>query len=728
MKITFSMIVLNATSTLPHGMLRKCIGAVYPYAHEIIIAEGATRACGNHYWDGDTSKLSPNGRSVDDTVRKLEFFPDPQNKITIIQTEGFWNGKTAMCNAIAKRATGNYIWQLDSDEFYLDSDIPKIIQLLKEENPDAVHFYANHFWGDFHHIISPQTARFWGNDEPWRRIFRHERGAKWNSHEPPDYELPGGRRCNLGRVMTRDFMASRGIRLFHYSNVCRNQAKMKSEFFRRPEYLQLWDYWQTNENIPLIKGARTAVYEGPHPSAITEYLNPNYVTFSLYGADPKYCVGAIKNADLMPKFYPDWQMIVYHDRTVPEKYLQALRDRNVILVSMTNYRIPRCLWRFLINDNPWYTRYIVRDADSRFTDREKYAVEEWIASGKKFHIMRDHPNHRDPIMAGMWGAMKGAVPEMGGLIQKYAPNDLGYGTDQCFLREIILPKVKDDCCIHDSGSPHKNAECLNFPKRVTQRFVGERMDENDTPNAQDAVFIKTDEIRLCIALQFWSGDRGVAMEVAKLCADIEPSFRNDIDFAFCARKDTEPDPATVEYLKKKFNVYVMKGISDLQGWPLGCNGLWHDTMNWADMQVRKGRVHWNALITIESDGVPLCKDWLNRMKSEWRSAGKLVVGCYIPGGEAPHFNGNAMFDATITGKFPALRETPVRWSWDAHHAPLLKQLGYDSGLFVSRFNTKTIDEATLYTPRLGNIAPAYHHGVKDCSARNIVRKKLGIRG
>ena len=38
-----------------------------------------------------------------------------------------------------------------------------------------------------------------------------------------------------------------------------------------------------------------------------------YVSFSLWGNDPFYNVGAIRNAELMPTIYPDWKMVLYYD-------------------------------------------------------------------------------------------------------------------------------------------------------------------------------------------------------------------------------------------------------------------------------------------------------------------------------------------------------------------------------------------------------------------------------
>ena len=64
------------------------------------------------------------------------------------------------------------------------------------------------------------------------------------------------------------------------------------------------------------------------------------------------------------------------------------------------------VWRFLIASDPSVGRYIIRDADSRLSER-KAAVSEWIESGKKFHVMRDHPSHNNFAMSGgMWAGQK----------------------------------------------------------------------------------------------------------------------------------------------------------------------------------------------------------------------------------------------------------------------------------------------------------------------------------
>lgn len=40
----------------------------------------------------------------------------------------------------------------------------------------------------------------------------------------------------------------------------------------------------------------------------------------------------------------------------------------------------------------------------QISSREAAAVEQWLATNKTFHVMRDHPQHDTTILGGMWGA------------------------------------------------------------------------------------------------------------------------------------------------------------------------------------------------------------------------------------------------------------------------------------------------------------------------------------
>lgn len=69
-------------------------------------------------------------------------------------------------------------------------------------------------------------------------------------------------------------------------------------------------------------------------------------------------------------------------------------------------------------------------------------MEQWLASNKTFHIMRDHPNHDTPILGGMWGARWDNLPapraadELARVRDKMLKQGLGksrHGVDQEIL-------------------------------------------------------------------------------------------------------------------------------------------------------------------------------------------------------------------------------------------------------------------------------------------------------
>jgi hypothetical protein len=115
-----------------------------------------------------------------------------------------------------------------------------------------------------------------------------------------------------------------------------------------------------------------------------------------------------------------------------------------------------------------------RDTDSRLSNREKLAVDEWLESDKDFHIMRDHPYHKTEILGGMWGVRNGLLKNIKELIGDYTKGDF-WQVDQNFLRDVIYPTVKNNSLVHDEFFDKKP-----FPtKREPKRFVGQAFNDKD---------------------------------------------------------------------------------------------------------------------------------------------------------------------------------------------------------------------------------------------------------
>lgn len=202
------------------------------------------------------------------------------------------------------------------------------------------------------------------------------------------------------------------------------------------------------------------------------------ISFSIYNDNPIYLIGLLRNIELARFFYPDWLVYVYYDDTVPNEFIKNLKD--VKLFDCTGNGINKLFWRFFVEAD----RFIVRDADSRISKREKEAVDMWINSGKKLHIMRDHPHHKYKIMGGMWGF----VPDSNFIKESYDKwvntENRGKtletkGMDQLFLEQVIYPEYQNDSLIHDSIK-RVGDDSISFPSKMENyKFIGEIYDEND---------------------------------------------------------------------------------------------------------------------------------------------------------------------------------------------------------------------------------------------------------
>lgn len=201
------------------------------------------------------------------------------------------------------------------------------------------------------------------------------------------------------------------------------------------------------------------------------------ISFSLWGQDPKYTVGAIRNAELASEIYPGWTCRFYTGEDVTDEIKSQLLDLKSEVVEMGGANWDGLFWRFFAAKE---NTMISRDTDSRLDLREKAAVDEWLASDKDFHIMRDHPYHRIEVLGGMWGCRNGILDNIKEMIHDYDMGEYSnkYQVDQNFLRDVIYPIVKDNSMVHDEFFEKKP-----FPtSRLNQQdFVGQVYDENEVP-------------------------------------------------------------------------------------------------------------------------------------------------------------------------------------------------------------------------------------------------------
>lgn len=209
------------------------------------------------------------------------------------------------------------------------------------------------------------------------------------------------------------------------------------------------------------------------------------ISFSLYGDNPKYTIGAIKNSELKETFFPGWEMRVYHNDSVPNYVLEQLEANNVVLINTgVEQGVCNAMWRFAPASEK-VECFISRDCDSRLFERDAVAVQEWLDSGKCFHIIRDHPGgHAWEISAGMWGARGCFVENIQEKMNEYIQTSswvTDRAVDQRFLQEIIYPRAVESLFLHDE---YFNYEGIGTSIKRDRKlddfaFIGEPFDEND---------------------------------------------------------------------------------------------------------------------------------------------------------------------------------------------------------------------------------------------------------
>ena len=159
------------------------------------------------------------------------------------------------------------------------------------------------------------------------------------------------------------------------------------------------------------------------------------ICFSLWGNNYRYTGGALQNTDLAKTYYPDWICRFYVGEDTPSQLIDELSSRdNVEIIKMSDVcDWTGMFWRFHAASDNSVDVMISRDVDSRLSKREKFAVDEWLSSDYKFHIMRDHRYHSVPILGGMWGVKKGFINDIVSEIKEYNGGDF-WQVDQNFLK------------------------------------------------------------------------------------------------------------------------------------------------------------------------------------------------------------------------------------------------------------------------------------------------------
>lgn len=210
------------------------------------------------------------------------------------------------------------------------------------------------------------------------------------------------------------------------------------------------------------------------------------ISFSLWGDNPDYTVGAIRNMEMAEEVYPGWETRFFVHQNVPKNIVDKLMSKttlnSVILMPPEPANSDCMFWRLSPLTDPLVEVFISRDCDSRLNDKEHQAVLEWLNSDKQFHCMRDHAYHGfPPVLGGMCGFKTRGPVDPHWIFHHVSRFKQGkYGNDQNGLLDLYNG-LHGLFMEHDDSLRFKG---MRFPPHKSFKygsFIGERITHDDKP-------------------------------------------------------------------------------------------------------------------------------------------------------------------------------------------------------------------------------------------------------
>ncbi len=248
---------------------------------------------------------------------------------------------------------------------------------------------------------------------------------------------------------------------------------------------------------------------------------------------------------------------------------------------------------------------------------------------------------------------------------------------------------------------------------------------HDTMTTKD----EAEQMRLAVAIPYWAGDEPRAMELARLLADIETKRREDVVLVFMRDAQCPDSPLldeTARYCRPKFGgIVALVSGRVAHGHPAGSNAIWGGGMELLASERRAGRLRVSTVMLCESDGGPLCLNWINRIKAAHArtlASGKRITGAVAEFSKCGiHANGgNMVFQVPVWDDYPSLHDTPDWVPYDIYHKDVLLRECRPSNVIRNEYDSYGWSPASLAC--MGREEVAWLHGCRDRSVLEYVKR------
>ncbi len=207
----------------------------------------------------------------------------------------------------------------------------------------------------------------------------------------------------------------------------------------------------------------------------------NIISFSLWGNNSRYIDGAIANQKISALLFPKWKCHWYVGQDVAVDVIDYLvKLGGVVVKKGKSLQTEGALWRYEASLNNEAERIIFWDADSLLSTRLKKIVEHWILSNKPYMILRDHPIHVSPIMAGLLGVCNSGISIINDIVNdRHLIKHTKYGFDEIFLGKYCYPKIFLDAYIYSPYIRYPGESTDNTINTDSENFLGKIWNDSE---------------------------------------------------------------------------------------------------------------------------------------------------------------------------------------------------------------------------------------------------------
>lgn len=188
----------------------------------------------------------------------------------------------------------------------------------------------------------------------------------------------------------------------------------------------------------------------------------NVFAFCIYGTERNYYTGLLENIQIIKQHFPEFEIYIYKGICDPSWVF----DESCKIIETNRSGAINMLFRYL--PVTFAETGFIRDADSRITERDRWCINEFLKSSKKYHIIRDHFYHKSPIMGGIFG-WKCPIN-----FPLDLSSDVGYAHDMAYVEKHLYPRIKSEALIHTNiyGYIGEHVELIEIPQHDKYDFIG----------------------------------------------------------------------------------------------------------------------------------------------------------------------------------------------------------------------------------------------------------------